>query len=87
MIYELEKIKKEKKNTEKALSKSKLLLNKLKQQKDNKGKRNATKLEENGAEKFWWELQKLKGEQYIKYYIVAMEFFKPKHPSAFKPPL
>jgi hypothetical protein len=37
-------------------------------------------LDKDGCEKFWRELQKLKGEKYVKHYLAAMEFFKPKYP-------
>jgi hypothetical protein len=37
-------------------------------------------LEKEGAEKFLRELNKLQGEKYVKHYLAAMEYFKPKHP-------
>lgn len=36
------------------------------------------KLETVGATKFWNELNKMKGEKYLKYYFGALEYFKPK---------
>lgn len=35
-------------------------------------------LDKEGADKFWKEMQKLKGVNYVKYYLAAQEYFKPK---------